>query len=107
MELIYRAWDGTEFRERSACERYEYNNPCIVMYNDEGRTSNPDEAFVVVLKHDDDDAKKFIELCEAQGALFNGITEDDYGLYVWDDNREEYFYVSDRIKEALKRYFKD
>lgn len=44
-----------------------------MMYDNEGRTSNSDEAFVVVLKHNDDNTKKFIELCEAQSTMFNGI----------------------------------
>ena len=106
MKIIYKAWNGTEFDEKDACEKYEYDNPCVLMYDNAGRTSKSDEAFVVVLRNDND-AKNFIELCEAQGTDYEGITEDDYGLYVWDDNKEEYFYVSDRIKDALKRYFED
>lgn len=107
MKIIYKAWDGTEFDEKDACEKYEYDNPYIMMYNDKGRTSNPDECFVVFLDHKRDDTEKFIELCEEQGTISNGITDNDCGLYVWDDYREEYFYVSDRVEEALKRYFKD
>lgn len=106
MKIVYKAWDGTEFREKSACERYEENNPCILMYYNEGRTLKTDEAFVVVLKNDGD-AKGFINLCEEQMSDSTGITEDDNGLYVWDDIEERYFYVSDRIEDALKRYFED
>lgn len=104
MELIYRAWDGTEFDERSTCEEYEYNNPYIVMYDDNGRVLDSDNALIVVLKHDDD-AEKFIELCEKQGTISDGITKDCHNLYVWDDIEEKYFYVSDRVEDALKRYF--
>lgn len=106
MKIIYKAWDGTEFDEKDACEKYEYDNPCVMMYNDKGRTSNSDDAFVVLLEHKDD-AEKFIELCEAQCTRSDGITEGDCGLYIWDDYEEKYFYVSDRVEEALKRYFKD
>lgn len=106
MEIIYKAWDGTEFKEKNACEKYEYDNPYIMMYNIKGRTSNLDEAFVVLLEHKDD-AEKFIELCEAQCTRSDGITEGDCGLYIWDDYEERYFYVSDRVEEALKQYFKD
>ena len=106
MELIYRAWDGTEFDERSACEKYEYDNPCIPIYHNTDRTSKSDEAFVVVLRNDND-AEKFIELCEEQGTMSDGITKDCHGLYAWADIEEKYFYISDRIGEALKKYFED
>lgn len=107
MKIIYKAWDGTEFKEKNACEKYELDNPYVTMYNDKGRTSDSDEAFVVLLDHYHDDAEKFIELCKEQGTMSKGITDSDCGLYVWDDYREEYFYVSDRVEDALKRYFKD
>ena len=109
MKIIYKAWDGTEFDKRDVCEKYECDNPCIMMYNTKGRTSNSDEACVVFLEynHGHNDAEKFIELCEEQGTISNGITDSDCGLYVWDDYREEYFYVSERVEEALKRYFED
>lgn len=106
MEIIYKAWDGTEFKERDACEKYECDYPYVMMYNNKGRTSDPDEAFIVLLERKDD-AEKFIELCEARCTMSDGITEGDCGLYIWDDYREEYFYVSERVEEALKRYFKD
>ena len=44
MKIIYKAWDGTEFDERDACEKYEYDNPCVLMYGDAGRTLKADEA---------------------------------------------------------------
>ena len=106
MELIYRAWNGTEFDERDACEKYEHDNPCVLMYHNTGRTSESNDAFVVVLRNDND-AKSFIKMCKAQDTYSVGIVEDDYGLYVWDDNEERYFYVSERVEEALKRYFED
>lgn len=106
MKIIYKAWDGTEFDKRSACEKYEHDNPCVLMYDNAGRTSKSDEAFVVVLRNDND-AEKFIELCEEQGTMSDGITKDCHGLYVWDDIEEKYFYISDRIEEALKKYFED
>ena len=106
MEIIYKAWDGTEFKEKNACEKYEYTNPYIVMYDNNGRVLDSDNALIIVLKYDDD-AEKFIELCEKQGTSSDGITEDCHGLYVWDDIEERYSYVSDRVKDALKRYFED
>ena len=106
MKTIYKAWDGTEFNERDACEKYEYDNPCVMMYHNTGRTSDTNDAFVVVLRNDND-AKNFIKLCEAQDTDYKGITEDDCGLYVWDDDEERYFYVSERVEDALKRYFED
>ena len=106
MKIIYKAWDGTEFDEKDACEKYEYDNPCIVMYGSNGRVLDSYKAYIVILKHNDD-AEKFIELCEEQGTMSDGITKDCHGLYVWDDNQEEYFYVSERVEEALKRYFEN
>lgn len=106
MKIIYKAWDGTEFREKSACERYEENNPCIMMYGNAGRVSNAGDAFIVALRKNGD-AKRFINLCEEQKSDSTGITEGDKGLYVWDDDKGRYFYVSERIEDALKRYFED
>ena len=106
MKIIYKAWDGTEFDERDAYEKYEYDNPFVLMYHNTGRTSDTNDAFVVVLGNDNT-TKNFIKMCEAQYTDHNGIAEDNYGLYVWDDNQEEYFYVSERVEEALKRYFED
>ena len=106
MELIYRAWDGTEFDERDACEKYEHDNPRILMYHNTGRTSISNDAFVVVLRNDND-AKNFIKMCKEQDTDYKGITEDDYGLYVWDELEQRYFYVSERVEDALKRYFED
>ena len=109
MKIIYKAWDGTEFYEKDACKKYELDNPICMMYSNDGKTSNPDSAFVVFLEynHGHNDAEKFVELCKEQGTMSNGITVNDCGLYVWDDYREEYFYVSERVEEALKRYFED
>ena len=106
MKIIYKAWDGTEFDEKDACEKYEYDNPCVLMYHNTGRTSESNDAFVVVLRNDND-AKNFIEQCKAQDTDSVGIVEGDCGLYVWDDNEERYFYVSDRVEDALKQYFED
>ena len=106
MKIIYKAWDGTEFDERDACEKYEYDNPCVLMYSDAGRTSKADEALVILLENDGD-AKRYINLCEEQNTEPYGIAEDNYGLYVWDNNQEEYFYVSELVEEALKQYFED
>lgn len=107
MKIIYKAWDGTEFDEKNACEKYELDNPYMLMYSNRGRTSNSDEAFIVLLDYKRDDAEKFIKLCKEQGTMSNGITINDSGLYIWDDYREEYFHVSDRVEDALKRYLKD
>ena len=107
MKIIYKAWDGTEFDEKDACKKYEYDNPYVMMYNHKGKTSNPDGAFIVFLDYKTDDAEKFVELCKEQGTTSDGITVNDSGLYVWDEYREEYFYVSERVEEALKRYFED
>ena len=105
MELIYRAWDGTEFDERSTCEKYEYNNPYVLMYRSTGRTSDTNKALVVVLRKDDD-AENFIKMCKVQDTDYKGITEEDCGLYVWGEDEGRYFYVSERVEDALKRYFK-
>ena len=110
MELIYRAWDGTEFRERSACERYEYNTPCIPMWNDNGKTKNVDEALVVFLR-DDKATQHFVRMCENEGSPYTGIEFDKYradtGVFVWNYNTEQYDQIDCEVEQALRHCFNE
>ena len=113
MELIYRAWDGTEFRERSACEKYEYNTPCIPMWNQNGKTKNVEEALIVYLR-DAKETKRFVELCKINKSLCDGIDYHEYdenatgtGLFIWDYNTEQYYQMEDEIEQALRHCFNE
>lgn len=110
MEIIYRAWDGTEFRERSACERYEHNTPCIPMWNQDGKTKDINQAFVVYLR-DEEDTKHFVKMCENNDSPHTGIDyEEDYidvGVFVWNYNTEQYDQLDGDVAQALRHYFNE
>ena len=110
MELIYRAWDGTEFREKSACERYEYNTPCIPMWNQNGKTKRADEALVVFLC-DSKATQRFVRMCEIDESPCTGIEYDenyaDTGLFIWDYNNEQYYQLDGEVEQALRHCFNE
>lgn len=106
MEIIYKAWDGTEFRERSACERYEYNNPRIEMWGADGRVNETNHALVVRLDSTRD-AERFIAKCNENDENHDGIDGDDVGLFMWDYENDFYIGLDELTIEALRHYFND
>ena len=104
MEIIYRSFDGFEFSDEETCRTHEQNNPCFVMFDDEGVTNDTDMAYVVDIR-DDRGAEFFVKMCEHECTISDGISEDDdTGLYIWDDFSDEYIKITDRILQAIKHY---
>ena len=110
MEIIYRAFDGKEFDSVTECAAYEEQMHKLKMWFKNGKTTSVDEAYVVKLDNMND-TKIFVDKCDAVGSECIGIGYDDdcadTGLFVWDGNRCEYFYIEDDVLEALTHYLKD
>lgn len=106
MEVVYRAFDGTEFREATACVRYEENAINYKAYGSKGITNNVDEAYVVYLP-EYNSAEQFIKRCETECSSHYGIEIGCTGVFVWDEDAEQYNYVSERVLDAIKSYIKD
>ena len=103
MEIIYRSFDGLDFSDEETCRTHEQNNPCFVMFDNEGITNYADRAYVVDIR-DDRGAELFTKKCEQEDTTSNGISEDDVaGVYIWDDFSEEYIRISDRTFQAIKQ----
>ena len=101
MEVVYKAFDGTEFREAAACMRYEENVIIYKAYGPKGITNNVDEAYVVYFP-EYNSAEQFIKRCETECSSYDGIGIGDVGLFIWDDSEERYGYVSERVLDAIK-----
>ena len=110
MEVVYRAFDGTEFREAAACVRYEENARKLKMWFKDGKTSLADKSFVVKLE-DENDVRIFIERCDNESTVHDGIEFDEYtadtGLFIWEENRCEYVEINDDVLNALIHCLKD
>ena len=113
MEIIYRAFDGKEFDSVTECAAYEEQMHKLKIWSKDGKTTSTEEAFVVKLENEND-TRIFIERCDNEGSDHTGIDFDEYdvygadtGLFVWDGNRCEYFYIEDDVLEALTHYLKD
>ena len=104
MEIIYRAVDGKEFKDQLACQHYELHlQEDIIMLNRRGHvTEKTNEAFVLWLR-DENANLAFHAIAESQGDdQVSSITKgEDYGLFVWDECREEYLWVDDEQLHCL------
>jgi hypothetical protein len=110
MEVIFRAFDGEEFDTATACAAYEEQIHKLKMWFKNGKTALTDEAFVVKLDNAED-TRIFVNRCNNEGSGHEGIEFDEYdvdtGLFVWDENRCEYFYIGMGTLDALIHYMKD
>lgn len=110
MEVIYRAFDGKEFNTVTACAAYEEQMHKLKMWFKDGKTTSTEKAFVVKLDNVVD-TRIFVNRCDNEGSEHMGINFDEYdvdtGLFAWDENRCEYFYIGEGILNALIHYLKD
>lgn len=114
MTTVYFAFDGTEFRDKNECldyekelrEKYSYEGKnYLMMYNRRGvLTEDPDEAYVVhIMTSADsfDDLEKgacyFIQLCKDYDASYEGIDEESFGWYYWNECSDSYLWMDDDL----------
>lgn len=107
MKVIYRAFDGTEFNDETACKSYEYTKTekSVVMLDCNGETAlTPAQAALVWLK--DEDANEafhaFAKECEDEEAA-NTISKHDFGVFYWDEGLEEYRWLSQDILDNITK----
>ena len=104
MEIIYRSFDGLDFSDEETCRTHEQNNPCFVMFDNEGITNYAEGAYVVDIR-DDRGSDLFVKRCEQEDTTSYGIPEDGAaGVYIWNDFSETYTRISDRVLQAIKQY---
>ena len=105
MKTVYESIDGKIFYNKEECLEYEKTID-FKMYDDEGLTNRTDECFIVDIKTPEA-AESFIETCNTNGDLCDGIRHDTTGVYVWSANDQKYFLLDPYEYKALKKYFND
>ena len=107
MEIIYRAFDGTEFRTKDACALYERNNvelKGVRMWNVCGESTDASHnAYFLHLDDEMESAKAFIAMSESDDGYHDGIEDGDTGWYYWDDYNERYVFMEGDIIRAFAR----
>ena len=105
MKVIYKSLDGKIFYEMGECLEYEKTID-FAMYDDEGLTDRTDECLIVDIKTPEA-AEGFIEACDTNGDLCEGIERGTIGVYIWNANDQKYFLLDPYEYKALKKYFND
>ena len=82
MRKVYQSYDELIFESEEECIEYEKKHPILEMYGLNGKTENPDEAFLVII-NDESGAESFISMCEEEVTPCYGITEDSTGVFIW------------------------
>ena len=106
MEIIYRAFDGTEFDNEADCCHHEHTiNEGVKMWNREGKEiTNGDTrpGFVVYLANVEANLA-FHRMAEACGDedVQSIVKGEDYGLYYWDECVNEYRWVDEEEMMVL------
>ena len=107
MKVVYRAFDGVEFSDESACKNYEYikTQKSIVMLDCNGEAAlTPAQAVLVWLKD-----KKANEAFHAianecgDGEAAATINSYDTGVFYWDEGLEEYRWLSQDVLDNITK----
>lgn len=109
MKKVFQSYDGLIFESEKECIEYERKHPALEMYGSDGKTENPNEAFLVII-NDESGAASFISMCDADSD-YPGIDEDSIGIFVWVHDQiydaKHYIKISDITLKALNHYFTD
>lgn len=83
---VYIAEDGKEFDNEDDCHSHEMTimERELKLYNTKFQRSNLDRCWYAVLENEDD-VKRFIELCNYDGITLQGITKP--GVYMYNDRQ--------------------
>lgn len=107
MRNVFQSYDGLIFENEEECVEYERKHPPLEMYGLNGRTENPDEAFVVII-NDKSGAESFISMCEEENSPCYGITEVLTGVFAWGYNHlnatSSYIRLDDKAVKAMENY---
>lgn len=105
MKTVFRANDGTIFESAKECVEYEREHPALLMYGIDGKTTDPNRAYLVILSGKEG-AKSFISLCNDREAPYDGIDEDSVGAFIW-NCEPRYVEIDEDAFDALGHYFHD
>lgn len=107
MEIIYRAFDGTEFRTKDACAQYEHNNielKGVCMWDHRGKpTEETNNAYFLHLDNETESAAAFIAMSASFDGYHDGIEDGDTGWYHWDWHDERYVFMESEIILAFAK----
>lgn len=106
MELIYRAYDGKEFKTAEECIKHEDNiSNGIIMLNRKGEVVHRTENAIFVWLRDEAANLAFHALAREQGdKMVSSIAEgEDYGLFYWEEGYDEYrWFDTDMLNNLVK-----
>ena len=100
MEVIYRAFDGTEFQDAAACVAHEQNHK-VHAWNIHGRECNSANEAAVVHLEDPHMTRSFLQMCTNEDVTRDGIDEEDYGWFMWDDFNCEWRFLESEIVQLF------
>jgi hypothetical protein len=105
MTIIYRAEDGREFTNEKDCYEYERSILLdgVLIWNRKGEKTNTTESalWVYFSAKNPNAAKNFIEACKREGTGHDGLSEEDSGLFYWDEWDNMYRYLDVEQRDAL------
>ena len=107
MEVIFRAFDGQEFKSAEECINHEKLFPKFKMWSDDGLTTDPDAARVVWFSEQVGAKETFCKLCQQDDITAEGIVEDmfnDNNLYLWSDDLFQWVAMDKLTIDAVKHY---
>lgn len=90
MKTIYEAFDGKQFSDCDECLAYELGKTSPRMYDSFGDVTYDANCAKYVMLPSKEATKEFIDLCEKEGAEYEGINEYSLGLYFWVIEEQKY-----------------
>ena len=105
MRTVFLSDDGTIFESAIECVEYEREHPALLMYGIDGKTTDPDKAYLVILSSKEG-AKSFISLCKDRESPYDGIDEDSVGFFIW-NCEPRYVEIGRKAFDSLGHYFHD
>lgn len=104
MEIIFRAHDGTEFKDAIACQFYEEANPIYKMWDSCGETKCHDSALIVKIGTGASALNKFLDDCREADITSEGI--EGTGVYMWSCELFEWVLIDVNVLNAIEHFLK-
>lgn len=100
---IYEAYDGTQFTTEDECLEYEVlHNKLYKAYDWAGNKAYSATSTAVINLLELEGATAFINACEREHISYKGISENDMGVFFWDNWHDTYVYVDSDVLKILK-----
>ncbi len=104
MEIIFRAHDGTEFKDAIACQFYEEANPVYKMWDKNGETKSYDSALIVKIGTGASALNKFMDDCREADITSEGI--EGAGVYMWSHELFQWVLIDKDVLDAIEHFLK-